>query len=125
MPRFQQLRFFVAKLHGMRGGRTELNCLGGLPLLEEIDVEYWCGHAAIDLGTSFPTGALMQPLLSYLRQSMLKGLVQFAAVHLCNFGILRCLLHMSRACDDGNFRGIGSVSMTSRCCPDEPVMLVF
>jgi hypothetical protein len=32
---------------------------------------------------------------------------------------------MSRACDDGNFRGIGSVLLTSRCCLDEPVMLVF
>jgi hypothetical protein len=66
MPRFQQLRFFIARLHGMRGGRTELNCLGGLPLLEEIVVEYWCGHAAIDLGASFPTGAVMQPLLTYI-----------------------------------------------------------
>jgi hypothetical protein len=50
----------------MRGGRTELNCLGGLPLLEEIHVEYWCSHAAIDLGSSFPTGALMQTLACYL-----------------------------------------------------------
>jgi hypothetical protein len=60
MPMFQQLRIFAAKLHGTTWERAELNCLGGLPLLEVIAVEYYCGHAAIDLGTAFPTGARTQ-----------------------------------------------------------------
>jgi hypothetical protein len=56
LPAFQQLQVFKARLHGTAWERTTLNILRELRLLEKVAVDYTCAFAAIDLGTTFPTG---------------------------------------------------------------------
>ncbi len=57
----------------MAGERTILNSLRELPLLEDITVFYKCCHAAVDLGTIFPTGLCQLEVISQVTFEM-KGI---------------------------------------------------